>query len=301
LPSSSSQRRAVARRALIADITTDRKGWLKHGVAALAISVLGLGVAASVSLTGSAQNTASTAQPAVVKAIAQTNPQTVNRSSTRWDPAKLRSMADQRAEELAAASADYATASSTKSAKERAKLLVAAAAAARDQAEQLAKNGGTAGAGSAVPIDFGAVASNGKSCLPINGGYRIAARFGDVGIWSRYHTGFDFSTGVGTPIHAPAAGVVTNAGLGRASGWAGNYVAIRYPDGTSTLMAHMSTVSVSVGQTVSACQVVGAVGMTGRTFGPHLHFEVYPAGVAPGDLYRAVNPQGWLNALGLHP
>ena len=108
--------------------------------------------------------------------------------------------------------------------------------------------------------------SGGKNCLPITRGYSIAARFGQVGAWSRYHTGFDFSAPVGTPLHAPAAGVVTNAGSGPASGWAGNYVAIKYADGTHTLMAHMSTVSVKVGQTVSACQLVGAVGMTG----PHL-------------------------------
>src|SRR3712207_294578 len=114
-----------------------------------------------------------------------------------------------------------------------------------------------------------------------------------------FRTGIDISAGVGTPIHAPAAGVVTNAGLGPASGWAGNYVVIKYPDGTSTLMAHMSTVSVSVGQTVSPCQVVGAVGLTGRTFGPHLHFEAYPAGVTAGDIYSSVNPQGWLSAHGL--
>ena len=55
-------------------------------------------------------------------------------------------------------------------------------------------------------------------------------------------------------------------------------------------MAHMSTVSVQVGQTVTACQLVGAIGMTGRTFGPHVHFEVYPPGVTPGDVYKAVNP-----------
>jgi murein DD-endopeptidase MepM/ murein hydrolase activator NlpD len=66
-------------------------------------------------------------------------------------------------------------------------------------------------------------------------------------------------------------------------------------------MAHMSTVSVSVGQTVSPCQVVGAVGMTGRTFGPHVHFEIYPAGITPGDVYRAVNPEPWLHNLGLRP
>jgi murein DD-endopeptidase MepM/ murein hydrolase activator NlpD len=304
LPSSSSLRRAVARRALIADITTDRRVWLQHGIAALAISVLGLGVAASVSLTGSAQNNATTASPAAVKAIAQPNPELANRAGVRgsWTAAKLRSLADQRAEELAEASADYATAASTRSVKERDKVLESAATDTRKQAEQLAQQGVTTDGTAELPLDLdvGAVPSDGKSCLPITGGYHIAARFGQVGIWSRYHTGIDISSGVGTPIHAPTAGVVTNAGLGPASGWAGNYVAIRYPNGTHTLMAHMSTVSVSVGQTVAACQVVGAVGLTGRTFGPHLHFEVYPAGVTPGDIYSAVNPVSWLNALGLN-
>ena len=301
MPSSSSLRRAQARRALIADITVDRKGWLKHGIAALAISVLGIGVAASVSLTGSAQNTVATVRPAAVSANAKPNAQAAAVAPRgTWDSAKLKSLADQRAEELAEASADYATASSTTTAKERAKALESAAAASREQAERLADN---RDADTQAPsnLDVGAVESNGKSCLPITGGYRIAARWGQVGIWSRYHTGIDFSTGVGTPIHAPTAGVVTNAGLGPASGWAGNYVAIKYPNGTHTLMAHMSTVSVSVGQTVSPCQVVGAVGMTGRTFGPHVHFEVYPVGVTPGDIYHSVNPQNWLNALGLHP
>jgi murein DD-endopeptidase MepM/ murein hydrolase activator NlpD len=56
-----------------------------------------------------------------------------------------------------------------------------------------------------------------------------------------------------------------------------------------------------VGQSVSACETVGAVGMTGRTFGPHVHFEIYPAGVTPGDVYRAVNPVSWLNGRGLRP
>ena len=129
----------------------------------------------------------------------------------------------------------------------------------------------------------------------------IAARFGQVGMWSRYHTGLDFSSPLGTPLHAPAAGVVTNAGSGPASGWAGNYVAIKYPNGTHTLMAHMSTVSVSVGQTVSACQIVGRIGLTGRTFGAHVHLEVYPPGVTPGDIYSAVNPVPWLNAHGVNP
>jgi murein DD-endopeptidase MepM/ murein hydrolase activator NlpD len=306
LPSSSSLRRVFARRALIADITTDRKGWLQHGLAALAISALGLGVAASVTLIGSAQNTSPVARPAAVEAVGQPDPRLASRTagSGTLDAAKLRSLADQRAEELSEASEDYATAASTTSVKERDKALESAAAATRKQAERLAdQQVPTIGGDTATPsdLDAGAVPSDGKSCLPITGGYNISARFGDVGIWSRYHTGYDFSAGVGTPIHAPTAGVVTNAGLGPASGWAGNYVAIRYSDGTHTLMAHMSTVSVSVGQTVSACQVVGAVGLTGRTFGPHLHFEVYPAGVNPGDVYSAVDPRSWLNSLGLNP
>jgi murein DD-endopeptidase MepM/ murein hydrolase activator NlpD len=304
LSSSSSLRRAVARRALIADITTDRKGWLQHGVAALAISVLGLGVAVSVSLTGSAQNTAPIARPAAVEANTGPNPQLAHRAAARgsWNAAKLRSLADQRAEELAEASAEYATAASTRSVKERDKALESAAAATRKQAERLAEGHVPTGGDAGVPgdLDVGAVESNGRSCLPL-ASYRIAARFGAVGSWSRYHTGFDFSAGIGTPVRAPTAGVVTNAGLGPASGWAGNYVAIRYPDGTHTLMAHMSTVSVSVGQTVAPCQVVGAVGQTGRAFGPHVHFEVYPPGVEPGDVYSAVDPTSWLNTLGLNP
>jgi murein DD-endopeptidase MepM/ murein hydrolase activator NlpD len=135
----------------------------------------------------------------------------------------------------------------------------------------------------------------------MTGGYTIAARFGQVGPWARYHTGMDFSAPVGTRIHAPASGVVINAGSGPASGWAGTYVAIRYADGSQSLSAHMSSVSVGVGQTVSPCQVVGAVGMTGRTFGPHLHFEIYPAGASPGDVYTAVNPEPWLRSRGLNP
>ena len=306
MPSSSSLRRALARRALIADVTTDRKSWLQHGIAALAVSALGLGVAASVSLTGSAQNIAPHARPAAVQASAQPDSRLATRAggSGTWDAAKLRSLADQRSEELAEASEDYATAASTKSVKAREKALKSAAAATREQAERLADQQAPTIGGDTTDLSdltVGAIPSDGRNCLPITSGYRIAARFGDTGIWSRYHTGFDFSAGVGTPIHAPTAGVVTNAGLGPASGWAGNYVAIRYPDGTSTLMAHMSTVSVSVGQTVAACQVVGAVGMTGRTFGPHLHFEVYPAGVTPGDVYSAVSPVSWLNSLGLKP
>jgi murein DD-endopeptidase MepM/ murein hydrolase activator NlpD len=92
---------------------------------------------------------------------------------------------------------------------------------------------------------------------------------------------------------------VTTAGSGRASGWAGTYVVIKHSDGTSSLYAHMSSVDVSVGDDVDAGRVIGRVGQTGRAFGPHLHFEIYPAGVEAGDVYNAVDPWPWLRDLGL--
>jgi murein DD-endopeptidase MepM/ murein hydrolase activator NlpD len=324
---------APARRALIEDIKEDRRGWLQHGAAALAVSLLGLGVAGSVVLTGNAQQ-AQVASPAT-RVAASTDPDvelpsafdrqaasTSRDSADRpaLDQAKLESLADQRAEELAKTDDQIEQAASTKAAAAREKTLESASESTQEQAAlikknadarraaELAQKSGPAAPAEAAPeeaaeapAESAPVDGSGKACMPIRGGYSIAARFGQVGSWSRYHTGFDFSAPVGSPLQAPAAGVVTNAGSGPASGWAGNYVAIRHADGTSSLSAHMSTVSVSVGQTVTACQSVGAVGMTGRTFGPHVHFEIYPAGVTPGDVYKAVNPQAWLQGHGVTP
>ncbi len=328
---------ARARRALIEDIKDDRRGWLQHGAAALAVSLLGLGVAGSVALTGSAHS-AQVASPGVrVAALAEPGvklPAAFDREATSTsrdsaarpalDQAKLRSLADQRAEELAKTDEQIEQAASTKAADAREKTLVSASNSTQKQAALLKKDADArraaklaqaagpssttsstprqaldSGPETTAPAEEAPVNASGKSCLPIRGGYSIAARFGQVGSWSRYHTGVDFSAPVGSPLQAPASGVVTNAGSGPASGWAGTYVAIRYPDGTSSLSAHMSTVSVSVGQTVTACQTIGAVGMTGRTFGPHVHFEIYPAGVTPGDVYKAVDPMGWLNTHGV--
>jgi murein DD-endopeptidase MepM/ murein hydrolase activator NlpD len=319
---------ALARRALIEDIKKDRKGWVQHGVAALAVSLLGLGVAGSVVLTSNAEHLPSgtpTTQLATTSQVASTPEVTLpsafdrNGGSTSrdlrrpaLDPAKLKSLADQRAEELSKTDDQIAEAAKSKAATAREKSLESASKSTQKQAALLARGSAERKAGTSssapaatstapAPATSAPASSNAKSCMPVRGGYSIAARFGQVGAWARYHTGFDFSAPVGTTLQAPGSGVVTNAGSGPASGWAGNYVAIRYPDGTQSLMAHMSTVSVSVGQSVSACQVVGAVGMTGRTFGPHVHFEIYPAGVTPGDVYRAVNPIGWLTARGLRP
>ncbi|MCE3274368.1 MAG: family metallopeptidase [Propionibacteriaceae bacterium] len=295
MPNSSSER-TFARRALIEDIREDRRSWLRHGVAALAVSFLGLGVAGSVALTGAAQNTTLTATVATNDLVKKTS-RAAERPSL--DPARIKSIADQRDEELSKIGAEVLEASMDSSEKARAKALQELSDSTRRQAILLKR--GQAKRSDSPPPDTNTGSGGGRGCLPIRSGYSIAAGFGQVGPWSRYHTGLDFSSPVGTRLYAPAAGVVTNAGIGRASGWAGNYVAIKHANGTHTLLAHMSNVSVRLGQSVSACQNVGAVGMTGRTFGAHVHFEVYPPGVQPGDIYRAINPVPWLRARGVNP
>jgi murein DD-endopeptidase MepM/ murein hydrolase activator NlpD len=150
-------------------------------------------------------------------------------------------------------------------------------------------SGSSAGSGSGG-------SSSGGGSAPVPGAV-IGAHFGEYGSWSRYHTGIDFRAGHGTPIRAVKAGVVLYAG--NSGDWAGNHVAIKHADGMTTMSSHMSSMAVKAGQTVSAGQVIGHVGQTGRAFGAHLHFELYPAGVKYGDVYSAINPQPWLAANGV--
>lgn len=142
--------------------------------------------------------------------------------------------------------------------------------------------------------DVSNLTSDGGS-MPIKSNYRVGASFGATGSWSRYHTGQDFPAPVGTPIYAAASGVVLSSTAG---GWAGTNVVIQHSSG-STLYAHMSRKVVSPGTTVAAGQLIGYVGVTGRSFGAHLHFEYYKPGVTPGDVYSASNPVSWLRSLGV--
>lgn len=86
--------------------------------------------------------------------------------------------------------------------------------------------------------------------------------------------GIDIGAPIGTPIYAAAAGDVI---ISRNSGWNGgygNYVVINHPNGTQTLYGHMKETIMSVGDQVYRGQIIGYVGNTGRSTGPHLHFEV---------------------------
>jgi murein DD-endopeptidase MepM/ murein hydrolase activator NlpD len=105
---------------------------------------------------------------------------------------------------------------------------------------------------------------------------RVGDAFGPRG--DRFHAGIDLLSAAGAPVAAAAPGRVTWAGL-RAGGW-GNLVTIAHGNGIRTMYAHLSTISVHVGQWVAGGTVVGLVGSTGDATGPHLHFEVRLDGAA---------------------
>lgn len=88
------------------------------------------------------------------------------------------------------------------------------------------------------------------------------------------YNGVDLAAPIGTAVYAAAAGDVIIARSGGYNGGYGSYVVIRHDNGTQTLYAHLSSVSVAVGETVGKGSVVGGVGNSGRSTGAHLHFEV---------------------------
>lgn len=99
-----------------------------------------------------------------------------------------------------------------------------------------------------------------------------------------FHAGLDFRGPVGAPIHAAAKGVVTFAGVQQGYG---NCIEVSHGNGLMTRYAHMSGFRARIGQQVNAGDVIGLIGNTGRSTGPHLHFEVRVNG-------KAVNPRPFL-------
>lgn len=99
---------------------------------------------------------------------------------------------------------------------------------------------------------------------------------------NRFHTGIDFPAGFGARVRAARQGRVRSAGW--SSGGYGYLVVLRHGRGVRTWYAHLSRVSVRVGQRVRRGQRIGAVGATGNATGPHLHFEVRRRGAAVNPL-----------------
>lgn len=135
----------------------------------------------------------------------------------------------------------------------------------------------------ATTISGGKVGLGLSLVKPVSG--VISSRFGvRSNIRSSAHTGLDIATSTGTPISAAASGTVTFAG------WKGSYgylAVITHSNGVQTYYGHCNKLYVSAGQTVSQGQTIAAVGSTGNSTGPHLHFEIRVNGVA-------YNPQNYL-------
>jgi murein DD-endopeptidase MepM/ murein hydrolase activator NlpD len=131
-----------------------------------------------------------------------------------------------------------------------------------------------------LPQNIAAIDLNSISTfiMPVSGaissgfGWRVHPITGE----RRLHKGVDFAAPTGTPIFAAADGVVTDAGW--TDGGYGNIVELRHADGTLTLYAHTNQVYVAKGQSVRQGQPIAEVGSTGRSTGPHLHFEIQPDG-----------------------
>ena len=137
-----------------------------------------------------------------------------------------------------------------------------------------------------VAASTGVVRGTGRFIYPVNG--PITSGFGNrrhpiLGT-NRFHAGVDFGASQGTTIHAADSGRVIVAG------WSGGYgrtVVIDHGGGITTLYGHASRLFVTVGQNVAQGQAIAAVGSTGLSTGPHLHFEVRQNG-------NPINPMGYL-------
>lgn len=124
--------------------------------------------------------------------------------------------------------------------------------------------------------------SRGQLSRPVNGG--VSSGFGmrrhPILGYKRMHSGLDFKAGYGAPIFAATDGVVAYAG--RKGGY-GNFVQLNHGGGIATGYAHMSRIVAGPGQRVRQGQIIGYVGSTGLSTGPHLHYELYRDG-------RPINP-----------
>ena len=127
--------------------------------------------------------------------------------------------------------------------------------------------------------------------LPVAAGvYRLTSRFGECSfLWANCHTGLDFAAPSGTPVMSVANGTVTETSY---AGSYGNRIIVTLDDGTEIWYAHLSGYAVNAGETVTGGSVIGYVGSTGNSTGPHLHLEVRPGAGDAVDPYTAMTVKG---------
>ena len=128
----------------------------------------------------------------------------------------------------------------------------------------------------------------------------VTSRFGVCDSWhSTPHSGTDFAITAGTEVLAADSGVVVRASW---YGGYGNCIDIKHNNGSLTRHAHLSEINVKVGEKVLRGQLIGKVGSTGRSSGPHLHFEFYPTGSGEGvdvlpyiDKFKEIKEYTYIN------
>lgn len=129
---------------------------------------------------------------------------------------------------------------------------------------------------------------------PISGSYVSTGYKAGGAVWSSgSHTGIDFHAATGTVVRSVGAGTVVEAGWGGAYG---NNIVIRMNDGTYTQYGHLSSIGVSVGQTVTPGRQIGLSGATGNVTGAHLHFEARTS----ADYGSDIDPIGYLRSHGVN-
>ena len=168
--------------------------------------------------------------------------------------------------------------------REQAARAAAAAAAEQEAADQLAEEV-TADDEAEGEDDQAVIDAAPPAPAPVGGGGgggfswpaggTVTSGFGPR--WGRNHNGIDIAAGTGSPIVAARGGTVTKAENWAGSGF-GNVVIIAHSNGFATLYAHMSSISVSAGQSVGAGTYLGGMGCTGSCTGTHLHFEIWSGG-----------------------
>ncbi|MCX4532137.1 M23 family metallopeptidase [Streptomyces sp. NBC_01669] len=176
-------------------------------------------------------------------------------------------------------------------AKAKAKAEAKAEAAAKAKAEARAKAARDAKARAARSAERTRL---GSFQLPVAGSYVTTGYKSSGSLWSSgRHSGIDFHAASGSSVVAVGAGTVVEAGWGGAYG---NNIVLRMTDGTYTQYGHLSSIGVSVGQSVGAGQQIGLSGSTGNSTGPHLHFEARTTPSYGSDM----DPVAYLRAHGVN-
>lgn len=205
----------------------------------------------------------------------------------------LRARILQQAEQQQASAEAEARAAAEKAAAEKAAEEAAAQqAAAEAEAKAAEKERKRAEAEAAAKAEAKRLAKLAASYALPTSSYTITSTYGQAGsMWSSgYHTGLDLAAPTGTPANAVHSGTVKSAG------WSGAYgyrVVLELADGTEVWYCHLSSMTVSAGQSVGTGDTIGRVGSTGNVTGAHLHLEVHTASGS------GIDPLAWLRGKGL--